>query len=199
MSEGSQAVVDEVLGILARSVDEAYIGEPVSQLTHMLQGAYFAERAGGTEEEILGVLLHDIGHLCAPVDAPRMASLGVLDHEGIGARFLEARGFSPTICELVCGHVNAKRYLVSQNERYRNNLSAASRGTLAFQGGPMSAEEAAAFEQHPLFKGILRVRTWDERGKEVGLLVPGLAHYAPMMTRHLAESETDPPVALVVP
>ena len=185
MNKHTRNTVKEVLAILARSADEAYIGEPVSQLEHMLQGAYFAEKAGASEAEILGVLLHDIGHLCASPQAPRMADLGVLDHEGIGARFLAARGFSKTICALVAGHVNAKRYLVFKNPRYRANLSQSSRGTLEFQGGAMGAEEAAAFEESPLFASILRVRTWDERGKEVDLLVPGLDHYADMMARHV--------------
>ena len=186
MSAQLAAAADEILGILRRSVEEPYIGEPVSQLEHMLQGAHFAERAGATEAEILGVLLHDIGHLCAEPDAPRMDALGVLHHEHIGADFLAARGFSEEVCALVRGHVDAKRYLVHRNAQYRESLSAASRGTLAFQGGPMSAAEAATFDAHPLRDSILRVRTWDERGKAVGLSVPPLSHYREMMMRHLA-------------
>ena len=31
----------------------------------------------------------------------------------------------------------------------------------------MSAEEAKNFEEHPLFLDILRLRTWDERAKEI--------------------------------
>ncbi len=189
MSERFQVIIDEILSILARSADEAYIGEPVSQLDHMLQGAHFAQRAGAPEVEILGVLLHDIGHLCAAPDAPQMDGLGVLHHEEIGASFLEARGFSAELCALVRGHVDAKRYLVFKNSRYRESLSPASLGTLAFQGGPMSADEAAAFEQDPRHAAILRVRTWDERGKEPGLSVPDLSHYAPMLSRHLQERQ----------
>lgn len=185
MRERVERVVDEVLGILARSADQAYIGEPVSQLEHMLQGAHFAARAGASDEEILGVLLHDIGHLCSGPGVPQMADLGVLNHEHIGASFLRERGFSEAVCALVRGHVNAKRYLVFTNTRYRNSLSAASRGTLEFQGGAMSPAEAAAFEADPHFRSVLRVRTWDERGKEIGLEVPDLSHYAPMMRRHL--------------
>ena len=189
MHQQVAVIVDEVLGILARSADEEYIGEPVSQLEHMLQGAHFAARAGASDEEILGVLLHDIGHLCPEPDMPRMADLGVLNHEQIGAAFLRERGFSETVCALVRGHVDAKRYLVFKNARYRNGLSEASRGTLEFQGGAMSAAEAARFEADPLFKSVLRLRTWDERGKEVGLEVPQLSHYAPMMRKHLMRQQ----------
>ena len=185
MSERTQVIVDEILSILARSADAAYIGEPISQLAHMLQGAHLAERAGADEAEILGVLLHDLGHLCAGPDAAQMDGLGVLNHEEIGAAFLEARGLGPVVCALVRRHVDAKRYLVTRNAHYRSSLSAASRGTLAFQGGPMSEAEATAFEKDPQFASILRVRAWDERGKVPELDVPGLVHYAPMLARHL--------------
>ena len=190
MSARIPVIVDEVLGILARSADAAYIGEPVSQLAHMLQGAHLAERAGASEAEILGVLLHDIGHLCAPEGSPEMDGLGVLHHERIGAGFLAERGFSDAVCALVAGHVNAKRYQVYKDAAYRARLSPASRGTLEFQGGPMTAEEAAAFEQDPLFTSILRVRAWDERGKDAGREVPGLSHYAPLVASHLAAQQS---------
>ena len=175
----------EVLDILRRGAAADYIGEPVSQLEHMLQGAHLAEQAKATDDEILGVLLHDIGHLCAGPDAPDMAGLGVVDHERIGADFLRARGFSATVCHLVEGHVQAKRYLVAQRASYAHQLSAASTGTLAFQGGPMTANEAARFERDPLFASLLRVRSWDERAKDAGRSVPGLDHYQPLLERHL--------------
>ena len=48
-------------------------------------------------------------------------------------------------------------------------LSEASRITLTFQGGPMSADEAAVFESNPLFESVLRMRTYDELAKEAGV------------------------------
>src|SRR5262245_52788636 len=101
---------DEVMMLLEAAAGSGYIGEQVSQLEHALQCAAAAERAGAPPEEVLAALLHDVGHLCAPGDAPTMAELGVLQHEIIGAAWLRARGLPTTVCELVEGHVAAKRY-----------------------------------------------------------------------------------------
>ncbi len=53
---------------------------------------------------------------------------------------------------LIEGHVLAKRYFCFMDPTYRDGLSDGSKRTLAFQGGPMTAEEAAIFETDPLFK-----------------------------------------------
>jgi predicted HD phosphohydrolase len=172
----------EVMALLAAAAESGYIGEPVSQLDHALQCAASAARAGAPPEEVLAALLHDVGHLCAPAEAPRMADLGVLDHEHLGAAWLRARGVSEVVCALVAGHVEAKRYLVATNPRYAAALSPASAGTLTFQGGPMSPDEVAAFDRDPLRDAKLRVRRWDELGKDPAADVPGLSHYAPLLS-----------------
>ena len=74
-----------------------------------------------------------------------MAGLGVLDHEKIAAKHLLMWGFSEKVATLVSNHVEAKRYLSAQNPNYYQKLSEASRGTLEFQGGPMSKEEMLEF------------------------------------------------------
>lgn len=180
----------QVLQLLRRAAHDDYIGEPVSQLTHMLQGAHFARRAGACDEDVLAALLHDIGHLCAPPDAPQMDGLGVLRHEHIGADFLAERGFSSVVCALVRRHVDAKRFLVSRRTGYRKRLSLASRRTLDHQGGPMGDEEAALFQRHPLFERILRVRAWDEQGKWTDLSVEDLESYRALILRHLQENRS---------
>ena len=171
------ATPDAVLALLAGAREEGYIGEAVTQLEHALQCAAAADRAGAAEEEVLAALLHDVGHLCAPPDAPRMAGLGVTSHETVGADFLAAHGAPPRLCALVAGHVQAKRYLAATNPRYAAALSDASRGTLAFQGGPMSPQEVAAFDREPLRDAWLRLRSWDEAGKVPGAAVPPLEAY----------------------
>ena len=57
--------------------------------------------------------------------------------------FLEEHGCSSRVGKLVEAHVQAKRYLCFKNPKYFARLSDASRGTLAWQGGPMSETEAA--------------------------------------------------------
>ena len=92
-------------------------------------------------------------------------------------------GFGERVAQLVEGHVAAKRYLTFKQPAYHQRLSAASKATLGYQGGPMSAEEAREFEANPLFSRILELRTWDEAAK-----VPGqpadLARYTPILRRH---------------
>ena len=189
MSDAISAAVDEVLGVLAASEAQDYIGEAVSQLEHALQCAHFARQSRADDEVVLAALMHDIGHLLDP-DAPSMDGLGVIDHERLGADFLRARGFSETVARLVQGHVQAKRYLTYAKPSYAARLSSASRGTLDWQGGPMSAQEAHIFESDPLFKTILALRTWDERAKEVDLEVSGLGAYRGPMEAHLRRVET---------
>jgi predicted HD phosphohydrolase len=114
------------------------------------------------------------------------ADIGIVDHEGIGAQFLLARGFSQKIADLVRAHVAAKRYLVATNATYAAQLSPASTATLKHQGGPMSPAEVAAFESDPLFTTKLRMRSWDEMGKEPDMVTPPLTVYRKMMLRHLS-------------
>jgi predicted HD phosphohydrolase len=114
-----------------------------------------------------------------------MAGYGVLHHEERGAELLIRSGLSKTVATLVEGHVQAKRYLIGKNPRYREQTSEASKRTLEFQGGPMRASEIESFEQDPLMKDKLRLRQWDELAKESGLRVPGLEAYREILLSHL--------------
>ena len=124
---------------------------------------------------VLAALFHDIGHICAPADAPHMDTdggpdVGVVNHERIGADHLRALGFSEHVAILVESHVTAKRYLTFKAPEYLRALAADSTRSLRFQvdpcnasrptpcfrafqqrvpaaqGGPMNAEEAEVFE-----------------------------------------------------
>ena len=46
--------------------------------------------------------------------------LGVEDHDEIGSEYLKKRGFSDIVCQMVGGHVNAKRYLVYKDKTYHD-------------------------------------------------------------------------------
>ncbi len=181
-----EPTLDALLTLLGRSSDEAYIGEPVSQLEHGLQAAELAARAGASDGMVAAALLHDVGHLCASADAPRMAGLGILDHERLGAEWLEAIGFPSGVTRPISDHVRAKRWLVARRPAYAAQLSEASTGTLAYQGGPMSEEEATSFEREATFKDALRLRAWDEQAKAQGWKGPGLDAYRSLLVRLLA-------------
>ena len=161
-----------------------YIGEAVTQLEHGLQCAYFAEKSNADEDVILAALLHDVGHICASKDSPEMEGLGVVDHEGIGASYLNKLGLTQ-VGPLVEGHVQAKRYMCYKNPAYYNSLSEASKGTLHFQGGPMTEEEGKKFLKDPNFKKILQVRAFDDKGKRTDLKVPPFDYYRPMILNNL--------------
>jgi 2-amino-1-hydroxyethylphosphonate dioxygenase (glycine-forming) len=161
-----------------------YIGEPVSQIEHMCQSAQMAQKEGYEDELILAAFFHDLGHLFAlDRNLENMGGYGVKRHEQIGADFLREVGFSEKVAKLVENHVQAKRYLTYKYPEYLQKLSEASLKTLGYQGGLMSAEEAAAFEQDPLFELSLKMRTWDELAKEEQIPVPDLGYLKEMALR----------------
>ncbi|MGY2343502.1 phosphonate degradation HD-domain oxygenase [Pseudomonas sp. SDO5532_S415] len=162
----NEQVVAKVFALYERFGDSDYIGEPVSQIEHMSQAAQCAMAEGFDDEVVLAAFFHDIGHICAE-GAENMGGFGVVSHERLGADYLRSAGFSERMARLVEYHVQAKRYLTLKEPGYYERLSEASRRTLAYQGGVMTAAEAAAFEQDPLCDVNLRMRQWDEQAKEM--------------------------------
>ncbi|TFB40010.1 phosphonate degradation HD-domain oxygenase [Pseudomonas sp. F01002] len=166
----NEQVIAEVFALYERFGDSDYIGEPVSQIEHMSQAAELAMAEGFDDEVVLAAFFHDIGHICAE-SAETMGGFGVVSHERLGADYLRRAGFSERLARLVEYHVQAKRYLTLKEPGYYERLSEASRRTLEYQGGVMTAEEAEAFEQDPLCAVSLRMRQWDEQAKEMAVPV----------------------------
>lgn len=183
----TEQTADLIIGLYEKYGGEDYIGEPVSQVEHMCQCAILAEEEGCNEEIILAAFFHDIGHLCEHImTVTQMDGYGVVDHEKLGADFLLGHGFSENIASLVRNHVQAKRYLTFSDRSYYDRLSEASKKTLEFQGGRMTAEEAASFEADPLFEMHIRLRKWDEKAKLEEQPLPHLTKYRNMITNHLS-------------
>lgn len=178
MKTTPEQAVTEIYQLFRERGAEAYDGEPVSQLAHALQAAQQAERTHATPATVVAAFLHDIGHLLPTQNAADyMDDLGRVDHDLLGADWLAERGFPTDVTQLVRNHVQAKRYLVFRYPVYAAALSEASQQTLIWQGGPMTATEAADFEQNPLFQPIIQIRRWDEAAKMVGLPTPTLDDY----------------------
>ena len=161
-----EQVITDVFGLYEQHGTADYIGEPVSQIEHMSQAAELAMAEGFDDEVVLAAFFHDIGHICTE-DAENMGGFGVVSHERLGADYLRRLGFSERMARLVEYHVQAKRYLTLKEPGYYARLSEASRRTLEYQGGVMSAAEAEAFERDPLCAVSLRMRQWDEQAKEM--------------------------------
>jgi phosphonate degradation associated HDIG domain protein len=185
-SEQAKKITDEIFELYENYGGAEYSGEKVSQLEHMVQAAQLAEEQGYDEEVILAAFLHDVGHISEAAKGDNeMEGFGIKDHEEIGAEFLRGKGFSKKVARLVESHVEAKRYLTLKDPAYYAQLSEASKKTLEYQGGPMTEEEAAAFEQYPLFDLIIKMRKWDEEAKIEHKPLPDLQHFRQLMLHHL--------------
>lgn len=175
-------IVAFLADIFERRGGEEYLGEPVTMAEHMLQGAYLAEQQGENDAIVVATLLHDIGHFTSEFGTFSMEDTHDKYHEEAGARVLK-RFFPDIVVDCVRYHVAAKRYICATDPTYLRQLSAASLHSLKLQGGPMNAEEVAAFAKLPNVSEIVKVRHLDDAGKIAGMATPGFAYYAPMVQR----------------
>jgi [1-hydroxy-2-(trimethylamino)ethyl]phosphonate dioxygenase len=180
-------IVDFIADIFERRGAESYLGEAVTMSEHMLQGAMLAEREGASDELVAAALLHDIGHYTSEFGAMSLGDERDNYHEEAGAHVLEPF-FPPVITECVRLHVPAKRYLCATDKGYYERLSEASKHTLTLQGGPMNADEVAAFESNPFYQEAVRVRIWDDEGKKPDVATPPFHYYVPLLERVVARA-----------
>ena len=168
----SHELISEIFDTLRQRGHRQY-GENVTEMQHALQCATLAHEAGESPEIVASCLLHDYGHLLHDLGED-IADHGVdTRHEQVGANRL-AKSFGDAVVEPIRMHADSKRYLCWKDANYFDGLSEASRKSLALQGGPMTADEGRAFEQHPHFERAIRVRRYDDRGKSPDMATPDL-------------------------
>ncbi|MGD1879452.1 MAG: phosphonate degradation HD-domain oxygenase [Kiloniellaceae bacterium] len=174
--------IGHILSLLAELGTDRYGGEEVSQLTHALQCATFAQRSGASDSLVAAALLHDVGHLVNPKDEG--ATLRGVDaaHETVGAGYL-ARWFGPAVTAPIAQHVAAKRYLCQAEDGYFGRLSEESVRSLAVQGGPFTAQQAEAFLARPYAEEAVALRRWDELAKDPEMVTPSLEDFRPVLER----------------
>lgn len=184
-NQGGESIIDRLEQLFNTCGSELYLGEPVTIAEHMLLCAVLAQAQGASDALIAAALLHDIGHFGTDEDDGN----SVVDwkHEESGAAILEGH-FPPGVVASVRLHVAAKRYLCATDARYFDKLSDASKHSLSLQGGPMSASETAVFETLAYHREAMRVRLWDDRGKEQGLKTPCFRDFRPLLQRVLLDS-----------
>ncbi len=179
-------IVNYIFSLYNKYGGNQYDGEEVTQLQHMYQAAELAAAQGFDEEVVLAAFLHDIGHICfAEQKENSMNGFGIVNHEKIGATFLQLSGFSERLINMVQNHVNAKRYLTFKDPAYHNQLSLASKETLKHQGGMMTEAEAASFENNPFYKTIIALRLIDEQAKDASKPNADVEKYKQLMVEHL--------------
>jgi phosphonate degradation associated HDIG domain protein len=175
----SSSVVSEILAVFRTRGHRAY-GEHVTEQQHALQCATLAREEGQEDELVAACLLHDYGHLLHDL-GENIADQGVdARHEHIGANRLSAL-FPGAVIEPIRMHAAAKRYLCWKESTYFDGLSEASRKSLALQGGPMTTEEALEFEANPHFDRAVRLRRYDDRGKQPDMVTPDLEEFRPIL------------------
>ena len=173
MQDDTIATIVELIG---NKGERQYGLSSIDQRAHALQAALLAEQAGCDSPLIVAALVHDIGHMVHDLGEDP-ARDGVDDHhEDLGAAWLYGR-FGPAVTEPVRLHVAAKRYLCGKESDYFGRLSPDSIRSLALQGGPMPADEIAAFESLPHYAEAVRLRRFDEAAKVKGLATPDVTHY----------------------
>jgi predicted HD phosphohydrolase len=135
---------------------------------HMLQTGAAARLAGASRALVVAAVAHDVGHFTGVVRGHDLMAGRDDHHDEVAATWL-GRWFAEAVTEPVRLHVAAKRYLCAVDPAYLDRLSEASTYTMGVQGGPMSAEELAAFADLPYAADAVRLRRWDDLGKDPGM------------------------------
>ena len=137
--------MDTIIELYTKYGASGYIGENVSQYEHDMQCYLLAEEYLNENKDSfdfknvspyeikLGAFLHDIGHLFE-YQNPNLdimeinnVNYGVKNHEKVGADYLRKLDFSEITCSLVENHIKIKRYLLTKNSDYMEQLSNASK------------------------------------------------------------------------
>ena len=174
--------METILNLYNLYGNSEYFGEDVSKTTHMIQAIIAAQNNNEPDYLVLACLLHDIGHF---LESDNMNGLGVIEHGKVGADFLRSLKMNEKVCSLVENHVLAKKYLVSKYDDYYDKLSEASKQTLEYQGGKMTNEQMRLFENMSNFSDSLKVRNYDDKGKNINTTIPKLETFIPLINKYL--------------
>ena len=181
MPGGTRAEFVDRLLRWCEAVGRSRYDDKVDQAEHALQAAWLARQDDAPQAQVVAALFHDIGHLLIDEHRGRQDFLHHDGHhERVGATWLST-AFPEAVAAPVRLHVRAKRWLCARRPGYWSKLSEASQRSLTLQGGPMTPQEVAAFEDQPYWQEAVSLRLWDDGAKVEGLSVPGFADYRVMV------------------
>ena len=178
-------VIDKIFDLFASFGSEAY-GEDLSLERHMIQSAALAKAMGASDSLVVAALLHDVGYFLHADGGARDGVGGDFEHESLGAMWL-SQAFGEEVTRPIALHVRAKQYLCAVEPGYLEQLSDASRLSLALQGGIMNEDEAEAFAKQPAFDAALVVRRCDDAGKDAAIQTRDIEHYRALLTASLRQ------------
>jgi 2-amino-1-hydroxyethylphosphonate dioxygenase (glycine-forming) len=187
MRKSNKQILTEIKYLFFKVGSESYFGEKVSQFEHASQAMMLAMSDDEPVELQVAAFLHDIGHMLESKEES-MEIYGRKDHEEAAAAWLAERGFSERVQATVKNHVDAKRYLCFKNPEYYDGLSKASKKTLGFQGGVMTALEAERFENDRFFEDSLKLRFWDDKAKVQNIQLPTLDECLEIVDKYLSKN-----------
>lgn len=179
-------IVQQVIDVFQQRGMEMYGSEAVTQLQHAIHAALLAQNEGAESSLVVAALLHDIGHIMDEGPLPTHESQNYDDKHETRAYAWLLLNFGQAVAEPVRLHVAAKRYLCTVDPDYTRQLSPTSLKSYFDQGGPMSAEEKAAFERNPFYERAVRLRRWDDAAKDPNAALPPIDSFADRMREVIA-------------
>jgi len=138
-------------------------------LTHGLRCAAVLETLapGDLELQVAG-LVHDLGTLLEPRCPDR--------HPAAGAEAVRPL-LGRRVADLVAGHEDAVRYLVTVDVSYRSRLGPGAREHLRRLGGLMDPDERSTFLARPDAEALVTLRRADDTARTPAGRVPSLDHW----------------------
>jgi len=165
-SNNASMVAQRLSDLFVGAAGKSFYDPGLTQTQHAIQVARLARQAGSSESLELACYLHDVGHLLLDEHAGDNSFLQEdLEHEAVGAKFLEQQGFNADIVAPIRLHVAAKRYLCASQEGYWAGLSENSQRSLQLQGGPMTSAEMEAFRDNAGWQEAVQMRSLEDESK----------------------------------
>jgi predicted HD phosphohydrolase len=156
-AENQGRVAERVLAML-RSLDEIIDGFAVDQLTHCLQTATLAERAGADDEVVFASLLHDVGK-----------AVSVPNHPGIAAAIIKPY-VRPDVYSMVLAHQDF------QGRHYYAHFGGDPDARAKYEGQPWF-DLAAQFADD-----------WDQTAFDPNYDTLPLEHFEPLVRERMAQA-----------